>query len=390
MLRFRRIVLLRLAVFAFTTIACLFISEGLARLVAPYPISYPWMDQINGVVAPLPNVHGRHFVPGTYDTTFSFSSQRFRGEQLYATEPGPQVVRIAMLGSSSTFGSGANDVDAYPFQLQSILQERSSREGSKLTFEVINAAIPGTVVAEQALWYENWVKRFHPHVVVLNVACAVDYVTGMFLMDESGRVTPRTPGELQAAAKGAGLIRQLAKHFPGYIFLCEHSELFHLLESEVGGVIRRRRKAVLGDQFAYPKPPGTANHLEKGALLLEAAEVVWLKERVEKAGARLAVTVLPCRENVYPSPSPRADDTRREYTAIVNVLRDVTTKEGIPFTDVASALRKTARRPQQSLYYDGPLETHPTPAGYRAIAESVAAFLLEGAVIPASGDSAAP
>src|SRR6202451_1056857 len=131
-------------------IAGLLIAETIARLAAPYPMTYPWMDQINGVIAPLPSVHGRHFVPGVYDTTFSFSSQRFRGQQVYTSEPGPQVVRIVALGNSFTFGSGANDVDSYPFQLQSILQERSRRDGWNRTIEVINAGIAGSVAAQQA------------------------------------------------------------------------------------------------------------------------------------------------------------------------------------------------------------------------------------------------
>src|SRR5579862_7292753 len=73
-------------------IAGLLVSEAIARHVAPYPMSYPWMDQINGVLAPLPNIHGRHFVPGVYDTTFSFGSQRFRGREVYTPQPGPQVL----------------------------------------------------------------------------------------------------------------------------------------------------------------------------------------------------------------------------------------------------------------------------------------------------------
>src|SRR5580698_9587093 len=88
--RFTRVLLVLTGV-----IAGLLFAEAIARLAAPYPMSYPWMDQINGVLAPLPSVHGRHFVPGVYDTTFSFSSQRFRGQQIYTTEPGPQVLRIA-------------------------------------------------------------------------------------------------------------------------------------------------------------------------------------------------------------------------------------------------------------------------------------------------------
>jgi len=70
-LRFRRVAL-RVAVFLFTSTVCFFITEGIMRLAAPYAISYPWIDRVNGIVAPLPNVHGRHFVPGTYNTTLFF------------------------------------------------------------------------------------------------------------------------------------------------------------------------------------------------------------------------------------------------------------------------------------------------------------------------------
>jgi SGNH hydrolase-like domain, acetyltransferase AlgX len=370
-------------------VICFCFAEGIARLVEPYPISYPWVDHVNGIIAPLPNVHGRHFVPGTYDTAFSFSSQRFRGQQTYTTEPGPQVIRIAILGASSAFGSGANDVDAYPFQLQSMLQERS-QHGSTLTYEVINAAIPGTIVAEQALWYESWVRRFHPQVVVLNIACVADYITGIFVMDESGHITPRTRGELQAANQGSGAVRQLATHIPGYIFLTQHSELLNLLELRLGDVFRRRRNSVLGNELAPGKPVGPPDHLQEDALSLEAAEVVWLKQRVEASGARLAVVVLPCRENVYASQSSQAEEIQRDYAAVVTALRDLAAKEGIPFAEVAPALRQTATQSQPLLYYDGRFETHPTPAGYRAIAKEVAVFLLESRILPTPESPRAP
>ncbi len=382
--KFRRVAL-RGAVFLFTSTVSFSIAEGIARLLAPYPISYPWVDQVNGIVAPLPGVHGRHFVPGIYDTTFSLNAQRFRGQQAYTVEPGPHVIRIAIIGASSAFGSGANDVDAYPSQLQSLLQERARQSGSNLTFEVINAAIPGTGVAEQALWYQNWVKRFRPHVVVLNIACVTDYATGMFSMDESGHATPRTPAELQAANKGAGAVRRLAKHVPGYIFLAEHSELFNVLELTLGDVFRRKRTAALANEAAPQKPVGVPGRVQEDALLLEAAEVRWLEKQVDESGGRLALVVLPCRENVYSSPSPQAEEIRQEYTAVVTALRRAASKEDIPFAELAPALRTTATQSQQLLYYDGRFETHPTPAGYKAIAKEVAEFLLECGVLPKFG-----
>ena len=126
---------------------------------------------MDGVLVPRPNVRGREFVPDTYDVTISFNSQRFRGEREYSTQPDTGIIRLAMLGDSVTFGNGANDNQAYPFQLQSILRERLLRTPASGIPEVINAGIGGTGTAEQVLWYEHWVRQFHSQLVVLNVFC---------------------------------------------------------------------------------------------------------------------------------------------------------------------------------------------------------------------------
>ena len=362
-------------------IAGLLVAEVIARLVAPYPMSYPWMDQINGVLAPLPNVHGRHFVPGVYDTTFSFSSQRFRGQQIYTTEPGPQVLRIATLGASFTFGSGANDVDAYPFQLQSILQERSRRDDWNRKIEVINAGIAGSVAAEQALWYENWVRKFHPDVVILGMGCSADHPTGLFQIDENGRVVPRSGSEMQAAGSEASAVRKLAHRVPGFSFLAEHSELFNLFRLAEGEAIRHKRDAALGADSTVSDPTSPSNDVLDRELRFETGEVRWLKQRVEQSGAGFAVVVLPCRENIYPSKSRFAPRIRKEYPLVVKALHDLSVAEGIPFTELSPVFLERAKG-EQPLYYDAKFETHPTPAGYRVLADGVADFLIEQGVVP--------
>jgi lysophospholipase L1-like esterase len=362
-------------------IAGLLFAEAMARLVAPYPMTYPWMDQINGVLAPLPSVHGRHFVPGVYDTTFSFSSQRFRGQQVYTPEPGPQVVRIVALGNSFTFGSGANDVDAYPFQLQSILQERSRRDGWNQTIEVINAGIAGSGAAEQALWYENWVRNFHPDVVILSVGCAAIPFTGLFQIDDNGRVTPRVGSELQAAGSEASAVRKLVHRIPGFTFLAEHSELFNLFRLAQGEAIRHKRDAALGVDSTASDPTSSSNHVVDEELRLEMGEVRWLKQRVDQSGAAFAVVVFPCRENVYPSESRFAPRIRREYPLVVKAVLDLSVDEGIPFTELSPVFLEKAKG-ERPLFYDGKFETHPTAAGYRVLADGVADFLIEKGVVP--------
>ncbi|HZP23293.1 MAG TPA: hypothetical protein VFB04_07595 [Terriglobales bacterium] len=343
-------------------------------------MSFPWTDQVNGVLAPLPNVHGRHFVPGVYDTTFSFSSQRFRGEEVYTPQPGPQVLRIAALGASFTFGSGANDVDAYPFQLQSILQEQSKRDGWKRTIEVINAGIAGSVTAEQALWYENWVRTFHPDVVILNVACAADHPTGLFQIDSDDKVTPRLVGEVRTAGSEGLAVRKIVHHIPGFAFLAEHSELFNLFRLAEGEVLRHKRDAALGADAALSDPTSPPSDLLDQELRIETGEVKWLKQQVAESGARFAIAVLPCRENIYSSQSKWGPRIRKEYPRVVEALHELSLAEGIPFTELSAAFIRKAKG-EPPLYYTGKFETHPTPAGYRVIAEAVAEFLVEQEVV---------
>jgi lysophospholipase L1-like esterase len=364
-----------------STITALLVGEGIARLAVHYPLTFPWADQINGVIAPRLSVRGRHFVPGTFDTTFSFSSQRFRGQQVYQPEPAPGAIRIAALGASFTFGSGANDNETYPSQLQSILQERSKQNHSNFAFEVINAGIAGSVTAEQALWYENWVRQFHPHVVILGVGCTVDHLTNLFSTDTSGKVTPLPTARLRSSGEEFLAIRTFINRVPVYAFLAQHSELLSLVRISFGELIRRRRMAGLANQSAFSHGLSAGDEVRDMALPLESGEVSWLKERVEQSGARFAVAVLPCRENIYPSQSRWSDRIRREYPQIVEVLRSLSSREGIPFTDIAPELRERAQRMREPLYYDR-FDTHPTPVGYRAIAEIIASFLLEQQVVP--------
>jgi lysophospholipase L1-like esterase len=120
---------------------------------------------------------------------------------------------------------------------------------------------------------------------------------------------------------------------------------------------------------------------EQGLALL-AAELRWLGERVARSGGRLAVVFLPFRESVYPTPGWWADELRWKSSAVAETLHASCRDQGLPFVDVTRDLVARAREGGRDLYHEGE-ETHPTPEGYRAIAESVAAFLADSALTPA-------
>ena len=91
---------------------------------------------------------------------------------------------------------------------------------------------------------------------------------------------------------------------------------------------------------------------------------------------------VPCRETIYASQASWANEVQEESPAIVACLREVASKEGIPFADLTPVIRERARQLDEPLYYNGQLDTHPTPKGYRVIAEAVTTFLSERRIIP--------
>ena len=337
----------------------LFCLELLVRGFFPQSVVVPWQDKVDGITAPRPNVQGRHAIPNTFDVTISFSSQRFRGTRTFPQTPTPGAVRIAALGDSFTFGYGANDDESYPADLERALQGDHA--------EVINAANAGTGTGEQALWYDIWVKAFHPRILILTVTSNDvddDAARQLFTLDNMGAALPRP-----RPASSVQRPRRIINAFPGYSYLAEHSQLW--------GLIRNGLSAVLA-----PKGVTLANpdDFDKKGLPLMSAEVRWLNNLAHQEDCRLVVVFVPSRESIYASSAPWANDIRWKSSAIVKTLSSFCTKDQIPFLDLSDQLKM---RSTDKLYYDG-LDTHPTPNGYRAIAEIIGGFLVEQKLLRAS------
>jgi lysophospholipase L1-like esterase len=69
-----------------------------------------------------------------------------------------RLIRVAILGGSSAFGTGVADEESWPALLQSILGER---------FAVINYGVPGYTTAEAIIQMALIVPEKRPHIVVL-------------------------------------------------------------------------------------------------------------------------------------------------------------------------------------------------------------------------------
>ena len=349
----------------------LLIAEAAVRFLAPQSVGVPWQDEVGGLQAPRANVRGRHAIPGVFDVTLTINSQRFRGQRVYETQPGRGVLRIAALGDSFTLGAGANDDEAYPAQLERILQERLHRDGAHRVAEVINAGATGTGTGEQALWYTAWVRAFHPQIVVLTVVSndlMDDLVRNLFVVDTAGRASPRTMADIDAAAHSVRRARRLVNALPGYGFLAQHSHLLNLLRMSAS-----RR---LGWQAATGPAEHPAEDWQKQGLFSMCSEVVWLNDRVHESGARLAVVFVPFPQGIRSPDSYWAETSH----SIVEALTEACSKHAILFSDTSPVIRRLMEQGQPPLYYGG-RDFHPTAHGYRVIAEAVADLLIKGGAV---------
>ena len=361
----------RLALVALSSAGAVALAEVLVRVFAPQPVRVAWEDEWNGVRVPRPAVRGRHAVPGKFDVRVAINGQRFRARREYAASPAPGVTRLAILGDSMTFGWGAEDDQTYPARLESILGSDGVH-----AVEVINAGYPGTCLGEKAAWYVQGVRPFHPSLVVLTLLG--DDVDGdlfwrVFALGPEGHAVRNPPSGRGAAVKTARSTRSVFQAIPGYALLAERSELFALVRSAATRAASSERTTALGQRPATPREVAT---FQQEGLALLSAELRWLRERVGEDGARLAVILVPFRESVYPSGGWWADELRWKTAAVAEAADRTCQEMGVPFRDLTPALVQRSRSSDAPLYHDG-AETHPTPAGYRAIAEEVAAFLME-------------
>jgi len=96
-------------------------------------------------------------------TTNSFG---FREDSEIAEIKPEDEYRIFCVGDSSTFGITVDQVQTYPAQLQSILNERSS--GTE-RYRVINGGCAGFTSFQAVRFMERWVKKLKPDLIIYSI-----------------------------------------------------------------------------------------------------------------------------------------------------------------------------------------------------------------------------
>jgi lysophospholipase L1-like esterase len=352
--------------FVASVAAALAAGEGLVRLLAPQPLRPAWDDEVDGIRVARAGVRGRHSAPGAFDVDVTTNRQRMRGAHEYGPR-GNGATRMAVLGDSIAFGWGVEDGETYPARLEAILNARGPGR-----VEVVNAGFPGTCLGEKAAWYAIGVRPLAPSVVVLTLLG--DDVDGdlywrVFERDAAGNaVRAAAPGNA-SARRTRGLFQRL----PGYATLAGHSQLLGLVRRTATRLVSRERTTALGQA---PASAEEVRRFREEGLPLLAAEIAWLDARVREDGGELVVVFVPFREGVYGDAGWWPDELRWKSREVAEAAADVCRRRGLRFRDVTAALARRAVTAPTPLYHQG-AETHPTPAGYGAIAEEVAETIAQ-------------
>jgi lysophospholipase L1-like esterase len=353
-------------------------AELMVRKVSPHETSVPWEDNLNGVICPRPNAHGRYAIPNAFDVRLAINSQRFRADKDFTPEPGPGVLRIAALGDSFTHGVGANNDDNYPARLQTALAARLKSLGPG-TVEVLNGGASSTGTADQALFFQQWVARFKPQVVLLNVFVNdvdEDLARNLFVLGSGGEASPRPFEALRAADHRIHAVHGIVNSVPAYSFLSQHLQLMGFLRTNGTIALNHFRFQA----FATPAPaaptedPLAAFH--KYGLRLMTAEIRWLNQQVTATGARLVIVYIPPREFIDPKQFP--DDPGLFHVKspeIAAALQEEARNHSLPFIDLTAPTIECAAATHKPLYYTG--DFHATPTGYNCFAQAVAKFLAK-------------
>jgi len=366
-----------LALAAASLALALLVGEGLVRLLSPIGPALLVTD---------PGV-GKRFVPGFRGRVFVDEAEReievrinsagFPGREWPRQKP-ELGLRVAVVGDSMTAAIATDEERRFVRRLEASL----AGELAPRPVEVLNFGVSSASTASELAEWRAVVAGYAPDLVLLA------FFTGNDVGDNSPRLTraPRVYFDLDAEGKlvpaerpppTPALVRWLDRHSRLYVWQ-------KVALRRLRGTGRSSRGLEPGQMiFARAGGPDVEH-----AWSLTAALLRQLRDEVEASGARIAVAVIPCAEQV--DDALWGDLARRARDAGFEVEREgpsrrlaqIAAGAGIPLVDLAPVFAAAARRspgePASAarLFLLG--RFHLSDEGHRVLAEAVHRFLTEG------------
>ena len=313
---------------------------------------------------------------------YAFSSDGLRNAPLAPKKPG--VVRVMALGDSFTFGAGVSREEAYPQQLENVLNARAI--GTR--YEVVNAGVSNTGPFQEWSFFRDIVDRVNPDIVVQQILLNNDIADDLFFQDKMPRVAHRN-------FYGP---RYLLLHGPHWVVelwsaLRAHSALFTLAWDASGASWRLLDPSYIFrflTPLNYPQPDPSIqrpysletslrvwyDELEEG-WALNQRHVLAVRDACAKRGIKYMAFAVPdgfivsdsLWEGVCSSlPSGIDPELLYERGKNVRIAEEFFESEKIPYARLAPALESSGNA--DGCYF--PFDGHWTPLGCKAVARQVA------------------
>jgi hypothetical protein len=335
---------------------------------------------------------GHRHVPGydgwmkavEFTTRVTISPLGLRDPRTSYEKP-PGTYRIVLLGDSFVEGVQVQEQETVARQLETILNQRSSRK-----VEVINAGVAAYGTAQELLYYEDEVSRFQPDAVLLFFFPWNDVKNNSYHLEIPD-------GDLKLALKPYfETDRQGTLHLipgppptpqpPVIAALRRDSWLYNVLEggilADLGpGFVRQDIEVVGGARTPIRGLYSVESDDEwKRAWRLTQELVERLRDRTQEAGAPLVLVHVPgwevdraqWRERLI---GPKGDASEFNADQPDRRLRALADDVAVPYVDLLPSMRQATEQAGALLYY--PRDGHWTAAGH-AMAASIVAEALDG------------
>ena len=285
--------------------------------------------------------------------TYAINALGFRGPETTVAKP-DGVLRLAILGDSFTYGTGADQDETWP----GYLQERLDALLGAGRVEVLNWAVPAYNARQQVALLDRWAADFDPDLVV--VCAYINDASGEARGAGGDRTERATPWEVRWIARlglTSGRLDRGARKTPAQAratMLRERSRLIDVLAWRAHGwLIGRVTVRNYVDDWSEGSP---------GLAMVEEA-LTRARAIAEREGLDLHATMYPDLTGLdggYPFAEQHATFER------------LCAERGIPFHDVLPAL--AGEDPTQLRAHEH--DKHPNAAANRRVAAHLAELLL--------------
>jgi lysophospholipase L1-like esterase len=267
-----------------------------------------------------------------------------RGALLPGSSWWPGRTRVLCMGDSNTYGIYVERDEAYPQQLEALWNARHPER----PIQVLNMGYPGTNSSQVRRDLPRMLRTFHPDLVIAMVG-ANDYWTAPVAVE--GKSASGPLDWLRRKSRVYKLFYMLARAFDRRELVVDRGAEDPEHEQESGRAVFGEETFELGYRSEEPGKRGGSLKLTRS---LES-----LARQGRDAGTPLVLMTYPSHEHLYGSAN--------------NVIRAAAGAGRVPVVDLEAAFRARCPEPPcpELFFSDG----HPTAAGYRVVAEELAAYL---------------